>query len=371
MKRILILMLCLSLVACMFVGCNRNGVDDVTTTTTQQTTTEPNSDDAKYDLSNILKTDYSQYVTLGQYKDIEIRTDSDEYQALRKQYIEYYLGQGGYVTEYENRPVEDGDTVNIDYVGYCDGEAFEGGNTQGNGASLTIGSHSYIDDFEEQLIGAKPGDTVNVNVTFPEDYGNEQLNGKDALFVVEINYISSAPVYPDLATNPDILKECFKYDSMDEFEEGIKEEIGKTLVLELAMKNMTVKSYPQEKIDEIKKQYEDLYGSYAAMYGVTLDEFLDAQGIDLDELAENQIKNEMFYLAIAQSEGINYTDEEYEQLCEDYAIENGYASLDALLESVAGSYSSNAHAKFDLSSYLLQEMAKKVITDSVNVIHVK
>ena len=85
--------------------------------------------------------------------------------------------------------VKDGDTVNIDYVDSIDGVEFAGGNTNGAGADLTIGSGTYIDDFEEQLIGAHPGDTVEVNVTFPENYGNEELNGKDALFVVEVNGI--------------------------------------------------------------------------------------------------------------------------------------------------------------------------------------
>lgn len=85
--------------------------------------------------------------------------------------------------------VEDGDTVNIDYVGSVDGVEFEGGNTNGAGADLTIGSGTYIDDFEEQLIGSHPGDTVEVNFTFPENYGNEELKGKDALFVVEVNGI--------------------------------------------------------------------------------------------------------------------------------------------------------------------------------------
>lgn len=83
--------------------------------------------------------------------------------------------------------VEDGHTVNIDYIGTMDGEEFE--NTEGYGTDLTIGSGMYIDDFEEQLIGAHPGDTVEVNVTFPEDYGNEELNGKDAVFEVVINGI--------------------------------------------------------------------------------------------------------------------------------------------------------------------------------------
>lgn len=85
--------------------------------------------------------------------------------------------------------VEDGDTVNIDYVGSIDGVEFDGGSTNGQGTDLTIGSGLYIDDFEEQLIGSHPGDTVDVNVTFPEDYNSEDLQGKDALFVVTINGI--------------------------------------------------------------------------------------------------------------------------------------------------------------------------------------
>lgn len=85
--------------------------------------------------------------------------------------------------------VEDGDTVNIDYVGTIDGEEFSGGSTNGSGTDLVIGSGSYIDDFEEQLIGAHPGDEVSVEVTFPDDYSNQELQGQDAVFTVTINGI--------------------------------------------------------------------------------------------------------------------------------------------------------------------------------------
>ncbi|MCD7956178.1 MAG: FKBP-type peptidyl-prolyl cis-trans isomerase [Lachnospiraceae bacterium] len=85
--------------------------------------------------------------------------------------------------------VADGDTVNIDYVGSIDGVEFSGGSTDGNGTDLVIGSGSYIDDFEEQLIGYHPGDTVEVTVTFPEDYGVDDLNGQEAVFEVTINGI--------------------------------------------------------------------------------------------------------------------------------------------------------------------------------------
>lgn len=85
--------------------------------------------------------------------------------------------------------VQNGDTVNIDYVGTVGGVEFDGGSTNGAGTDLTIGSGLYIDDFEEQLIGSHPGDTVEVNVTFPEDYNAADLAGKDAVFEVIINGI--------------------------------------------------------------------------------------------------------------------------------------------------------------------------------------
>lgn len=85
--------------------------------------------------------------------------------------------------------VADQDTVNIDYVGTVDGVEFEGGSTNGAGTDLVIGSGSYIDDFEEQLIGSHPGDEVQVEVTFPEDYSSQDLAGKDAVFTVTINGI--------------------------------------------------------------------------------------------------------------------------------------------------------------------------------------
>lgn len=85
--------------------------------------------------------------------------------------------------------VEDGDTVNIDYVGTVDGVEFDGGSTEGMGTDLVIGSGSYIGDFEEQLIGAHPGETVEVNVTFPDDYYSTDMAGKDAVFTVTINGI--------------------------------------------------------------------------------------------------------------------------------------------------------------------------------------
>lgn len=95
----------------------------------------------------------------------------------------------GDTTEDTSLTVADGDTVNIDYVGTVDGVEFDGGSTNGAGTDLVIGSGSYIDDFEDQLIGAHPGDEVQVEVTFPDDYGSQDLAGKDAVFAVTVNGI--------------------------------------------------------------------------------------------------------------------------------------------------------------------------------------
>ena len=141
------------------------------------------------------------YVTLpDDYADITIDADLGQ---VTDEDISNYIDQNvlsNYATDEKvtDRAAADGDTVNIDYVGSVDGVEFDGGNTQGNGADLTLGSHSYIDDFEDQIVGHMPGESFDVTVTFPEDYGNEDLNGKEAVFETTLNYIKDT-VTPELS----------------------------------------------------------------------------------------------------------------------------------------------------------------------------
>ena len=141
------------------------------------------------------------YVTLpDDYADITIDADLGQ---VTDEDISNYIDQNvlsNYATDEKvtDRAAADGDTVNIDYVGSVDGVEFDGGNTQGNGADLTLGSHSYIDDFEDQIVGHMPGESFDVTVTFPEDYGNEDLNGKEAVFETTLNYIEDT-VTPELS----------------------------------------------------------------------------------------------------------------------------------------------------------------------------
>ena len=142
------------------------------------------------DYVNYANTDLTAYVTPGTYKDLTVElphVDPVDDAAVDAEIDNVLDAHKDLVTV--ERAAANGDTVNIDYVGSIDGVEFQGGNTNGSGADLVIGSHTYIDDFEEQLIGHHPGDSVDVTVTFPEDYGKDELNGKEALFKVTINGI--------------------------------------------------------------------------------------------------------------------------------------------------------------------------------------
>ena len=149
-------------------------------------------------LKGVTATDY---VTLpDDYADITISADlgqvSDD--DINDYIDSNVLSNFATTNEVKDRAAADGDTVNIDYVGRIDGVAFDGGDTKGSGADLTLGSGTYIDNFEDQIVGHTPGETFDVTVTFPEDYGNEDLNGKEAVFETTLNYIENT-VTPELS----------------------------------------------------------------------------------------------------------------------------------------------------------------------------
>ena len=160
------------------------------------------------------------YVTLpDDYADITISADlgqvSDD--DINDYIDSNVLSNFATTNEVKDRAAADGDTVNIDYVGRIDGVAFDGGDTKGSGADLTLGSGTYIDNFEDQIVGHTPGETFDVTVTFPEDYGNEDLNGKEAVFETTLNYIKES-VTPELTDDwvKENLGESMSLNSVDE-----------------------------------------------------------------------------------------------------------------------------------------------------------
>lgn len=218
--------------------------------------------------------------------------------------------------------IQDGDTVNIDFIGTVDGVEFENGSSNGSGYSLTIGSGTFIDDFEQQLIGHAPGENITVEVTFPEDYQNDAtLAGKDASFAVTINSITVTPELTDefVAKNfaEDGLSTVEEYRTS--IEENFHEQHLQTYLGSYIMDNSTVQSYPSDYLKKLravtKYNDESMLQLSNQMYGVTIYEHLwDMAGgdvtdelsyeKDLRERAKETAKTAMVYQAIYEDAGL-------------------------------------------------------------------
>jgi trigger factor len=229
--------------------------------------------------------------------------------------------------EIKDRAVKDGDTVNIDYVGSVDGVEFEGGNTNGAGTDVTIGVTSYIDNFLEQLIGHKPGETFNINVTFPEDYGQENLNGKAAVFKTTINYIVKT-VEPKLndAFVAKNLSEEYGWKTVSEMNAGNYDELQKVAIQnyinEYLANDATTKPVPDAIIEHQKDAMVKYYEVNAESSGVTLEEYLNSnfQISSVDEFiksnaesTEQSARYTIAIQAIAEDAKISVSDEDVSQ----------------------------------------------------------
>ncbi len=240
--------------------------------------------------------------------------------------IDSILSDNSTTEQVTDQEVADGDTINIDYVGKIDGVEFDGGSTSGNGTTVTIGTTQYIDDFLEQLIGHKPGETFDIEVTFPDDYGVDDLNGKDATFTVTINYIQKTTT-PELTDDwvAQTLKDTYGWSTVEEMRAGVKENLQysnlATYVQDYVLNNSTVTEVPQAIVDYQGQQYLFQYQTYAQMYGTTLsallqmytgastsEEFLTNNA----EALENAARSYLVFQAIIEDAGLTETDEELE-----------------------------------------------------------
>ena len=234
------------------------------------------------------------YVEIFDYKALTIPSDlhqisEDKLQAEIDNILTYYSTK----EQVTNRAVVDGDTVNIDYVGSADGVEFDGGSTSGAGTDVTIGVTSYIDDFLEQLIGHMPGETFNVEVTFPDVYQNESLQGKDAVFVTTINYIveTEQPELTDdfVETN---LTASYGWKTVAEMKEDISAELKETaiqpFISEYMTNEVTISSVPDKLTEYQEKAMLQYYRDGAEYYSMEFEEFISVMGVSsVDELIES------------------------------------------------------------------------------------
>lgn len=310
-----------------------------TAAATEESAADPYAYLADFDYSSIFdENGYVAGVTASDYitlpEDLGL-TLSDEANTVSDEDVADYINENIMVNytetqEVTDRAAADGDTVNIDYVGTVDGVEFDGGSAEGY--DLTLGSGTFIDGFEEQIVGHTPGESFDVTVTFPEDYRATDLAGKEAVFATTLNYISES-VTPELTDDfvKENLNESLGLDSVETLNTYISD------MLLFSQQTNELYSQLSEKLTvegevpaELAKYFEDYYLSspylYAQMYGVSLDEFMQANGYDSAAAylessrtyIDGAIQQTLILQALAEKYGITCTTETLENQFQEY-----------------------------------------------------
>ncbi len=271
-------------------------------------------------------------VTLGSYKGIEVeKKEAEVTEEEVMAQINKEREQNSRTISVEDRPVQDGDIAVIDYEGFVDGVAFEGGKAENY--SLTIGSHSFIDTFEEQLIGKNAGEEAEVGVTFPAEYHAAELAGKPALFKVTVKEIKVKEL-PEL--DDDFAQDVSEFDTLDEYKENIKATIkeNKEKDLKTARENEivdkiiegAVMEIPEPMIDGQVKQMAEDFAQRVQYQGLSIEQYFQFTGMDSRKFLESlrpqalkRIQSRLVLEAIAKAEQIQVSDEELEKEMENMA----------------------------------------------------
>lgn len=308
--------------------------------------------------------DFDKVLTLAEYKGITIDTSSDEFMAFYDNAIISDIKNNNLYVEKTEGTVQNGDIANIDFVGKKDGVAFDGGTAEGY--ELEIGSGSFIDGFESGLIGAEIGKTVDLNLTFPEDYGKEELNGADVVFTVTVNSVQT--------TNGVEPKDIYKdlgYETLKQYENATKERATEEYFLDLIRSNSEIKEYPKEDIETLNTQIKDaLDSNINSYYGMSLEAYITQGGLTMiefeNDLIDNQIKplieSTMPLYAILDKEGVKVTEKDIEaklkELVEEYKAAGSTVDADTIKKS-AGEYS--------IENLVVEEKALEIIKENATI----
>ena len=265
-------------------------------------------------------------VTLGEYKGVEVKkaeavvTDEDvenELTAARK--------KNGRLIDVEDGAIEDGDNTIIDFTGYIDGKTFDGG--AGTDYPLVIGSHSFIEGFEEQLIGKKKGETCDVNVTFPAEYHADELAGKPAKFVVTIKEVKRNEL-PEL--NDEFASEVSDFDTLDEYKADIRKKLqekkeqdakveNENHVIEKVVENAQME-LPQPMVDTQAREMVENYARRLQSQGLNINDYMKYTGMTPEKLmeqmrpeAEKRIKTRLVLEKVVEVENVEVSDEKLDE----------------------------------------------------------
>ena len=255
-------------------------------------------------------------VTLGEYKGVEVPKAEIEAAIKREQ------EKNSRTITVEDRAAEEGDIVTIDFEGFVDGEAFEGG--KGEAYPLTIGSHTFIPGFEEQLGGAKTGDHVEVNVTFPEEYQAKELAGKAAVFQCDVKKIEAKEL-PEL--NDDFAKDVSEFDTLAEYKEDVKKNLTESkekealrakedAAIEKIIENAEME-IPEAMLDTQCGQMMDDFGRRMQSQGLSMEQYFQFTGQTAEKMMEDmkpqalkRIQTRLVLEKIVEVENIQPTEEE-------------------------------------------------------------
>lgn len=265
-------------------------------------------------------------VELGKYKGVKIdKIETEVTEDEVNEAIDRERKNNAREITVEDRPIQDGDKATIDFEGFVDGVAFEGG--KGTNYDLVIGSHSFIDNFEEQLIGKNIGDEVEVNVTFPENYQAEDLAGKPAVFKVKVNGIKVDEL-PEL--DDEFASEVSEFETVAEYKDSVKKSLAETK--EKNAKDAREKAaidaviadakmdIPEAMIKTTQRQMMDEFAQRVSSQGLSFEQYLQFTGMTEDQMleqirpqAELRIKSRLVLEAIVAAEKIEATEEDFEQ----------------------------------------------------------
>ena len=304
--------------------------------------------------------DVEKYVTLGDYMNLNVdvepaTVDEDELsQLILSVYHNYMKEEDGII----DRTVQIGDTVNIDYEGKKDGVAFAGGTAAG--ASLTIGSGEFIAGFEDGLVGVMPGETVDLDLTFPAGYGNVDLAGQAVVFTVTVNYIMpdldnmKDSVVADMGIDGVATVEEFRqyaYDYLDYYAQNDYTVRLQNAIIDELINRSTFREIPGPMVEAGKRVLTGNVENIAAANGVTAEfytNYVYQMSVEefVDTYAKEGVKQDLILQAIANREGLNVSDEELQSLLEEYTANAGYASVEEFLGDAS---------KEDFRNYLMTE----------------
>lgn len=313
---------------------------------TESTSTEIERVSDRPDYVGLQDIDINDYVELADYKNMKVSAEKPD---VSDETIEEYINSELLVGNITDRAVQEGDVADIDFEGKKDGVAFDGGTAQGY--KLSIGSGSFIPGFEDGLVGVMPGETVDLNLTFPENYPSEDLAGQEVVFTVTVNSIQGSAQYADVTVD-EMKSMGLSYKTKEEVWEAGKKVIeenadqafvanSQNAILDALVEKSKVSSVPELLVEEQVQNYNLYMESMAQAYGMDLESMVGAYGKTMDEynaeineMCSKTMETYMILEAVARAEGIEITDAMIREKAAEEAAEYAYESAEALIEEV-------------------------------------